>query len=225
MDRTLRNWHIALAAAGILVCGGGFYLEMVTAHAAKVQSAELKADSRALQATFQNLNRPCRGKAGPDACGTLAQINKTTIDVGDAVVTMQRQVAETGKLTDAAARGIARASNDLHNTSVAAQGAVGSLKADLDAAKPAIVNLAALEAALTKDAATLQTTEKSLNDSIAPITANLEKLTFHTAGIAEDTHKVTHHFEQEIDSPKPKTFMQKVGVAWKIIWQAAMLAK
>jgi len=56
-----------------------------------------------VDSTIANLNRPCKGKAGPDACGTLAQINKTDIDIGEAVITMQRQVAQTGKLTAAAA--------------------------------------------------------------------------------------------------------------------------
>jgi hypothetical protein len=39
-----------------------------------------------LKPTLDRLNRPCKGMAGPDDCGTLAQINKTAIDAGDAIV-------------------------------------------------------------------------------------------------------------------------------------------
>ena len=40
-------------------------------------------------AVLDHINRPCKGASGPDACGTLAQINKTAIDAGDAVVRTQ----------------------------------------------------------------------------------------------------------------------------------------
>lgn len=40
-------------------------------------------------AVLDHINRPCKGASGPDACGTLAQINKTSIDAGDAVVRTQ----------------------------------------------------------------------------------------------------------------------------------------
>ena len=47
-----------------------------------------------LDGTLENLNRPCKGPAGPDACGTLAQINKAVIDAGDATVEAQLQVKQ-----------------------------------------------------------------------------------------------------------------------------------
>ena len=40
-------------------------------------------------AVLDHINRPCQGASGPDACGTLAQINKTAIDAGDAIVRTQ----------------------------------------------------------------------------------------------------------------------------------------
>ena len=40
-------------------------------------------------AVLDHINRPCKGASGPDACGTLAQINKTAIDAGDAIVRTQ----------------------------------------------------------------------------------------------------------------------------------------
>ena len=42
-----------------------------------------------IDAVLDHVNRPCKGSSGPDACGTLAQINKTAIDAGDAIVRTQ----------------------------------------------------------------------------------------------------------------------------------------
>ncbi len=44
---------------------------------------------QAIQDTAANINRPCRGVAGPDACGTLAEANKTMVRAGDAIATTQ----------------------------------------------------------------------------------------------------------------------------------------
>lgn len=46
---------------------------------------------KAVQDTAANLNRPCRGAAGPDACGTLAEANKVMAKAGDEIVTTQIQ--------------------------------------------------------------------------------------------------------------------------------------
>jgi hypothetical protein len=43
------------------------------------------AATAAIDTTAQNLNRKCSGPSGPEACGTLAEINKTVIDAGDAI--------------------------------------------------------------------------------------------------------------------------------------------
>jgi hypothetical protein len=47
------------------------------------------AARQAITDTAANINRPCRGAAGPDACGTLAEVNKTMVRAGDAIVTTQ----------------------------------------------------------------------------------------------------------------------------------------
>jgi len=50
----------------------------------------------AIQSTSDSLNRPCRGPAGPDACGTLASVNKVAAKVGDTIV--ETQMEERGVL-------------------------------------------------------------------------------------------------------------------------------
>jgi hypothetical protein len=72
-----------------------------------VHTAVITASSRlntaldGVNGTLTNINRPCKGPYGPDACGTLAQINKVSIAAGDATNQMRLQVAQTGLLITA----------------------------------------------------------------------------------------------------------------------------
>ena len=50
------------------------------------------AASAAIAETAANLNRPCQGPAGPDACGALASFSKAAAKAGDAIV--QTQLSE-----------------------------------------------------------------------------------------------------------------------------------
>jgi hypothetical protein len=81
----------------------------------------LDAASGAVYTTANNLNRPCKGAAGPDACGTLAQANKTMVRISDEIT--ETQVQQRGVLPhvtaamDAfgdAAHGLNQDSADLH---------------------------------------------------------------------------------------------------------------
>lgn len=53
-------------------------------------SGTLRTAQQQIQRTSDNLNRPCKGPGGASACGTLAQVNKTVVKAGDAIVTTQR---------------------------------------------------------------------------------------------------------------------------------------
>lgn len=59
------------------------------ADALKKYGVTASAATGAIKTTSATLNRPCQGKAGPDACGTLAQVNKTLVKVGDEITTTQ----------------------------------------------------------------------------------------------------------------------------------------
>lgn len=48
----------------------------------------------AIKTTSANLNRPCSGPKGPDACGTLAQTNKVIIRISDEIT--QTQLEQRG---------------------------------------------------------------------------------------------------------------------------------
>jgi hypothetical protein len=45
--------------------------------------------TKAVGDTSTRLNKPCSGPDGPDACGTLGELNKAVIKAGDAIVTTQ----------------------------------------------------------------------------------------------------------------------------------------
>jgi hypothetical protein len=79
--------------------------------------------------TVDNLNRKCKGEAGPDACGALAQVNKTVIKIGDAVVSTQQAEIETLPHFTAAMDSFKGAADDLGDTEAAATTAFGSFDA------------------------------------------------------------------------------------------------
>jgi len=54
---------------------------------------------------------------------------------------------------------------------------------------------------------------------------SLSQTAANTARITDDTAKVTHHFEQEIDTPAKHHWWTPVKTIWGITWQALMLAK
>lgn len=53
------------------------------------------AAAAAISETAKNINRPCGGIAGSQACGTLAQVNKTMAKVGDEIVITQTEQRAT----------------------------------------------------------------------------------------------------------------------------------
>ena len=90
MTRALQFAHILLAialtvAVGASVWGAcGFTRHLIIAVDRWGAAAPTAGKT---DAVLDHINRPCKGASGPDACGTLAQINKTAIDAGDAIVT------------------------------------------------------------------------------------------------------------------------------------------
>lgn len=173
--------------------------------------------------TIVNLNRPCKGPAGPDACGTLAQINKTSIAIGDIANASARSVQQSSavlKQTQATLQGIA---SDVHGEMAALEGTTGAAMAFTEQARKDLVTLDG----------TLQSATGAV-DHIGDLAADPDikrgikagaDLTEQAAGIAGDTHKVTTHLEQKIDNPKPMGTGAKLKLAWSLLWQLAMLAK
>lgn len=228
----MKRWlvqHGAYVVLSLALCGTGVYTLLRLTHDADANSAALLTSQAKFNAVLDAFNRPghdAKGHLQPqgtiqnlndlihDARGMITPLNKmvnheqlrlNTLDGQEAAI-YQKSIDTLGKLQDVSS----------------------SLNDDLAAAKPAISALAPLEIALTNSVKGLQPMETQLTALIQesqPIAVNLQILTFHAAGVAADTHKVADHFEKTIDHPGPKTLMQKIGIGWKILWQAGMLAK
>lgn len=83
---------------------------------ADVGGAAKKTTSQAgnaVQSISNALTRPCKGPAGPDACGTLAATNKVLVKVGNTIVETQMEERGVVPHTTAAMDAMRDAANDL----------------------------------------------------------------------------------------------------------------
>jgi len=174
-----------------------------------------------VDSTIANLNRPCKGKAGPDACGTLAQINKTDIDIGEAVITMQRQVAQTGKLTAAAATTLQTTAN---RASGALTALTGTAKAATETLHGASLDLEAVNDSIQVTKPLIEASAKTVQDygAIAPYLkqsmVNMQGITLHFNAIAGDAQQVSDKETKDFLKPV-KWYMRPVkrfGEFWDI---------
>ena len=145
MDKRILNTLgiVIIASLGLMVWGGfGLTRNVIIAvdrWGAAAPSAG-KTDS-----VLDHLNRPCKGPAGPDACGTLAQISKTVIEAGDAIKQTQLvERATTPHVTAAmdefgtAAIHLSTTADNLSGTSQALTGTAQAATGTLTAATRAI---------------------------------------------------------------------------------------
>jgi hypothetical protein len=116
---------LALSAV-VVVCGVATIALVDIDQAAKKATVTLGS----LNGTLVEINRPCKGPKGPDACGVFAQVKKSVIDIGDATVTAQVQVKNTGLLMATAAQGITSAASDLHEVAGQASSSLESVRDD-----------------------------------------------------------------------------------------------
>jgi hypothetical protein len=157
-------------------------------------SAQLNGVLAGAGKTLDQVNRPCKGAAGPDACGTLAQLNKTAIDIGNITIATQMQVSQTGKLIAHSAELLDGIAVDVHGEMAEAQRATQGVteatqqaSALLEAGKPVLV--AAAKATEDVDALVL-------DPDLGKTLGNVQRVTASSAAIAEDARieadKLTH---------------------------------
>lgn len=191
---------VVLIGAGALLCGILW----------RNRSLDLTAPVAGVNTTLANVNRPCKGPAGPDACGTLAQINKVAIDAGDIAVTAQMQVRQSGQLISAATENINRVAAHISGTADALTGTVNAAAEAIDQARADLVTAnGTIAAAQPLIEASTRTVEHA-DATIATVSPNLDRLirasadtSEHVSGITDDTHKMTTHLEHDFDTPKP----------------------
>ncbi len=176
-------------------------------------------------AVLDHINRPCKGASGPDACGTLAQINKTAIDAGDAIVTTQLQERAATPHVIAAMDTFRDAAVHLSGTADSLSGTATALTGTAQAATSTIGTAGTTIAALQPLVGHVDSAVTSLDTSLQTTSLDLDAVLQHTEAITSSAAKVSDHFEKMIDAPKKHTFWGDVKAGWQIIWQVAMLAK
>lgn len=174
-----------------------------------------------IDAVLDHLNRPCKGASGPDACGTLAQINKTAIDAGDAIVRTQLiertaqphivaamdEFGQTAKHLSSTADSLSGTAHSATRTLDAATDTIGEGKRTIAAAQP-------LLSQLTANGASLQATTDTLNDTlkrkaVGEMLDNLAGITGHANAITGDAQRVSDDLTRRYFAPSP--WYKKVG--------------
>jgi hypothetical protein len=172
-------------------------------------------------AVLDHLNRPCKGSSGPDACGTLAQINKTAIDAGDAIVRTQlvERAAQPHIISamdefGQTAKHLSSTADSLSGTARAATGTLASATGAIDEGKRTIASAQPLLAQLTANGASLQATTDTLNDTlkrkaVSEMLDNLAGITRHANAITGDAQRISDDLTRRYFAPSP--WYKKVG--------------
>ena len=191
MARALQFAHILLAialtvAVGASVWGAcGFTRHLIIAVDRWGAAAPTAGKT---DAVLDHINRPCKGASGPDACGTLAQINKTAIDAGDAIVRTQLierstqphiisamdEFGQTAKHLSSTADSLKGTADALTGTATAATATLGEGKRTIAAFQPIL-------AAFTQDGKDL---DSRINDP------HVTNLVAHLAGMSASGDKM-----------------------------------
>lgn len=215
----------ALASVGVLI--------LVGHHADSVLTQT--------DATLNEINRPCKGPEGPEACGVLASLNKTQnttrhlIGGVDLVVEHYRDPKKLAAVDAGVVRlysllqqnlnNIDGGITDTRNTIKAIGGTADAASGLLNQGKDTVKKAGDLTSAATL-------TVKHADAAVTGVTPDIQRAAKgaavtaeQTGGVATDAHKVADHYEQEIDNPKTRPwYIKMLPVAAQDIVQA-MLTK
>jgi hypothetical protein len=129
---------------------------------------------------------------------------------------LDAEISRLAGHSDTTLNGVDRVLAATTGTANAATQAIGTAQSTIASAQPLLGQLTAT----AKDADIVIS-----NPQIGLTLADIQKSMASTASVTADTAKVTHHFEQIIDTPKKRTFWGTVKQGWQVIWQLGMLAK
>ena len=165
-------------------------------------------ESGKADAVLDHLNRPCKGASGLDACGTLAQINKTVITAGDAIVRTQLieraaqphiiaamdEFGQTAKHLSSTADSLKGTADALTGTAQGATDTLAEGKRTIAAAQP-------LLSQLTANGASLQATTDTINDILKR--QAIGKLLDNAEGISGDFRTIADKATADFIRPVP----------------------
>ena len=165
-------------------------------------------DAGKIDAVLDHVNRPCKGASGPDACGTLAQINKTAIDAGDAIVRTQliERAAQPHIISamdefGQTAKHLSSTADSLKGTADALTGTAQGATATLAEGQRTIKAVQPLLSQLTANGASLQATTDTLNDVLKR--QAIGKLLDNAAGISGDFRTIADKATADFIRPVP----------------------
>ena len=210
MERALPYLR-ALALATVPVVGGFLVYALWPLHA-NLQRADVSPLIAKAGIALDTINRGC----APGPCGTLANVDKAVVKLGDIAVTSQKQVQQSGILITAAANNInlvgehvSDVADSLKGTATAATGTLQAAQVDLETANQTIAASKPLLDAATltvghADALVESPDVTRFLKSSADTSQQLALISAQGAGIAADVHK-------EADAlVAPKTFWQSL---------------
>ncbi|MGO8792920.1 MAG: hypothetical protein ACLQVL_36795 [Terriglobia bacterium] len=212
----MSRWQIALILFRIaflcFVAGGLFFLyPHVTALLDSYQQAA--PSSGKADAVLDKVNRPCATEAEKAAgkdhpCGTLANIDKAVVKVGDLLVTSQRQEQDVAKAAQAnmgavndLAGHLNTVADKLSGTATAATGTLQQAQTDLATLDGSI---AATKPLLTHADAAVSDLDAAVNENRKRIALGLDNLNVISGQTALITTDV-HHYTHPILNPDPCT--------------------
>ena len=235
-NRVLIRWMIGASLPHLIVLGLAVWGCWGAWHHIVVAVDHWGNAAPDLKPTLDHLNRPCKGASGPDACGTLAQINKTAIDSGDAIVRTQLieraaqphiisamdEFSHTAKHLSSTADSLSETAHAATGTLDAATDTIGEGKHTIAAAQP-------LFAQLTANGASLQAATDTLNDTlkrkaVGEMLDNLAGATGQGNAILGDFRQVADKARADYLRPVP-WYMQPVHRAGDVLDIGAAIAR
>jgi ABC-type transporter Mla subunit MlaD len=186
-------------------------------------------DAGKIDAVLDHVNRPCKGASGPDACGTLAQINKTAIDAGDAIVrtqlierTAQPHIVAAMDEFGQTAKHLSSTADSLKGTADALTGTAQGATDTLAEGKRTIAAAQPLLAQLTANGASLQATTDTINDILKR--QAIGKLLDNAAGISGDFRTIADKATADFIRPVP-WWQQPIKKSGQLIDIGAAIAR
>jgi methyl-accepting chemotaxis protein len=211
MTRCLQIALATLALTVIIAVGAVGFAAYRALNQLADAGQKISAAADGVTSTLANINRSC---GGSHPCGTLAEIGKATVKVGDILVTSQRQEQDTARAaqhTMAAVDQIATHADALTDSLAGtATAATGTLDAATDTLGEGKRTIAAAQPLLGHSDATMADLDGLLKrKSITDTLDNLSGITGHANGITGDAQRVSDDLTQRYFAPVP--WWRKVG--------------
>lgn len=140
--------------------------------------------------------------------GTLHEVNKAIVKIGDAVVTTQIQERKTQPYIVATMDEFSQTAKHLSGTANAATGTLNAATDTLGEGKRTIADAQPLLIQLTENGASLQRTTDTLNDTlkrkaVGEMLDNLAGITGHTNALMDDGQRVGDDLTRRYFTPSP----------------------